>query len=214
MHKTEKWRDLNLQHNIRQLQTQLRLLSAKKYSKINRLGESMKAYKLFRVKNGKLYPLYIYSNEELPMNELLHAKCGEITNDGKHVKSKLGDLALRPGFHSCDCPYAGHIGKKMPDGSLAQAKDTVWAEIEVSDEVDYNALALQRGTNVNGKVIPVKCCLDIIPENGFYYFQTSKMAKARWIISGEITINRILSNEDVRKLCREYGLEPQPLEVA
>lgn len=174
----------------------------------------MKAYKLFRTKNGKLYPLYIYANEELPMNELLHAKCGEVANDGKHVKSKLGDLALRPGFHSCDCPYAGHIGKKMPDGSLVQAKDTVWAEIEVSDEVDYNALARQRGTNVNGKVIPVKCCLDIIPKNGFYYFQTNPLAKAKWIISGEITINRILSNEEVAAICMEHGFEPQPLEVA
>lgn len=174
----------------------------------------MKAYKLFRIKNGKLYPLYIYANEELPIGVPIKAKVGEVASDGKHVKSKLGDLALRPGFHSCDCPYAGHIGKKMPDGRLVQAKDTVWAEIEVSDEVDYNALARQRGTNANGKVIPVKCCLDIIPENGFYYFQTNPLAKAKWIISGEITINRILSNEEVTAICREHGLEPQPLEVA
>lgn len=176
----------------------------------------MKAYKLFRTKNGKLYPLYIYANEELPMNELLHAKCGEVANDGKHVKSKLGDLALRPGFHSCDCPYAGHIGKKMPDGSLVQAKDTVWAEIEVSDDVDYTEYVRQLGTNSKGKINPIRCCLTELPNDSswFYYFQTNPLAKAKWIISGEITINRILSNEEVAAICREHGLEPQPLEVA
>ena len=174
----------------------------------------MKAYKLFRVKNGKLYPLYIYANEELPMGVRLVAKCGEVSNDGKHVKSKLGDLALRPGYHSCNVPIANHIGKRMPDGSLVQAADTVWAEIEVSDEIDYNPIVREIGTNKKGQVIPVKCCMQTIPVNGFYYFQTNALAKAKWIISGEITINRILSNEEVTMLCRQHGLEPQPLELA
>lgn len=174
----------------------------------------MKAYKLFRVKNGKLYPLYIYANEELPMGVRLIAKCGEVSKDGKHVKSKLGDLALRPGFHSCNIPLADHIGKRMPDGSLVQAVDTVWAEIEISDTIDYTPYVRSLGTNKNGRVIPVKCCMKELPIDGFYFYQTSPLAKAKWIISGEITINRILSNEEVAEICRKNGMKPQPLEVA
>jgi len=174
----------------------------------------MKAYKLFRVKNGKLYPLYIYANEELPMGVRLVAKCGEVSKDGKHVKSKLGDLALRPGYHSCNVPLADHIGKRMPDGSLVQAADTVWAEIEVSDSVDYNAYVRELGTNNKGIVIPIKCFMRELPVDGFYYYQTNPLAKAKWIISGEITINRILSNEEVAAICREHGIEPQQVEVA
>lgn len=174
----------------------------------------MKAYKLFRMKNGKLYPLYIYANEELPMNEVLRAKEGEMAKDGKHVKSKLGPLAYRPGFHSCNIPLADHIGTRMPDGSLVQSKDTVWAEIEVSDEIDYTPLARQRGINDKGKLIARNCCLDTIPVDGMYWYQTNWKAKAKWIISGEIIINRILSNEEVAEICLANGLEPQPLEVA
>lgn len=174
----------------------------------------MKAYKLFRMKNGNLYPLYIYANEELPMNEKVQAKEGEMAKDGKHVKSKLGPLAYRPGFHSCNIPLADHIGTRMPDGSLVQSKDTVWAEIEVSDEIDYTDVARENGKNKNGKCIARNCCLDYIPKNGMYYYQTNWKAKAKWIISGEITINRILSNEEVAAICMDNGFEPQPLEVA
>ena len=176
----------------------------------------MKAYKLFKVRNGKLYPLYIYANEELPMGVRLVAKCGEVSKDGKHVKSKLGDLALRPGWHATMIPYAGHIGKKMSDGSLVQAADTVWAEIEVGDSVDYTEYVKKFGTDSKGKVNPVKCCLKELPKDSswFYKFRTNPMAKAEWIISGEIIINRILSNEEVAEICRENGMEPQPLELA
>ena len=60
-------------------------------------------YKLFRVKKscpGKLFPLFVLSNKEMPMNEWLIAETGEI-KDGK-VKSKLGLLKFRPGFHIND----------------------------------------------------------------------------------------------------------------
>ena len=171
----------------------------------------MKAYKLFKVKNGKLYPLYIYANEEIPMGVWLDAKVGEISKDGKHVKSKLGDLALRPGWHSCSCPQASHIGKRQPDGTLAQAKDTVWCEIDISDEIDYTSLARQNGTNKDGKVVAVKACLKEIPVDGYYTFQTNPLAKAVWYISGSMRINRILTNEEVVDLCIAAGLEPQKI---
>ena len=174
----------------------------------------MKAYKLFRMKNGKLYPLYIYANEETPMGVWLEAKVGIVTEDGKHVKSKLGNLALRPGWHACGLPHVAHIGKKASDGSLVQAKDTVWCEVEISDEIDYTHLARQNGTSKNGKVNPVKCCLKELPISGYYAFRTSPLATVPWYISGSIKVNRILSNEEVAGICRANGLEPQPLEVA
>ena len=36
----------------------------------------------------------------------------------KKVKSKLGPLAYRPGWHSGDVPYASHIGVKDADGKI------------------------------------------------------------------------------------------------
>lgn len=73
-----------------------------------------KAYKLLRVsKNhqGKIYPLFVNANHEISMNEWIKAEYGEM-NDKGEVKSKLGALCFRPGWHLSDIPYAPHIGKK------------------------------------------------------------------------------------------------------
>lgn len=51
-------------------------------------------YKLFRTKNGKLYPLYVLANKETPVGEWIEAECGEMSENRK-VKSRLGELAYR-----------------------------------------------------------------------------------------------------------------------
>lgn len=58
-------------------------------------------YKLFRTKNGKLYPLYVLTNKETPVGKWIEAECGEMSENGK-VKSKLGELAYRAGWHLND----------------------------------------------------------------------------------------------------------------
>ena len=64
-----------------------------------------KAYKLLRIRNGKLYPLYVNTEEETPIGVWLKAKPGERTKNGK-VKSKLGPLAFRPLYeHSYNGRY-------------------------------------------------------------------------------------------------------------
>lgn len=79
-----------------------------------------KAYKLLRVsKNhqGKIYPLFVNANHEIEMNEWIEAEYGEMNDKGK-VKSKLGALCFRPGWHLSDIPYAPHIGKKGENGQI------------------------------------------------------------------------------------------------
>lgn len=167
----------------------------------------MKAYKLFRVRNGKLYPLYIYANDETPIGEYVPAREG-IRTDENHVKArKFGQLALRAGWHSCELPYVDHIGVRQPDGSLAKAKDTVWCEIEISDSIDYTKSVEYR--NKNGIVVPKKSCRKEIPYDGFYYYQTNPKAKVRWLISGAIKVNKILTDEEVRNICEANGIKAQ-----
>jgi hypothetical protein len=164
----------------------------------------MKAYKLFKLKNDKLFPLYIYTREETPIGVVLKAKNGEIKENGK-VKSKLGDLAYRPGWHCCEFPLADHIGTRQSNGKLYQSLDTVWCEVEVSDTIDYTekAKAVSRVSRDQ--------YLKYIPKNGFYWYQTNPSAKIRWMISGEIKVIRILQQTEVEKICRDNGIEPQPV---
>lgn len=167
-------------------------------------------YKLFRVKNNKLYPLYVESNVEVPIGVWLEAKSGERLPSGK-VKAKLGNgLAFRPGWHLNDiAPYVEHIGKRDKDGNLIQRSNTVWAEVEYADQINYQNEANERGRNKLGKVVPVKACLNYIPVNGYYRFKTNPNMFGEWIISGAIKVNRILSNDEVDRLCLKHGLHPQ-----
>jgi len=152
----------------------------------------MITYKLFRIKSGKLFPLYVFANEEIKIGEWLNAKVGELA-DKNHVKSRLGALSLRPGWHSTLMPFTDWIGKRDSDGKLLQRKNTVWCECEI----DGNEIKV---ADKNGlKTIPT----------GYYYFNTNVKQRDPWIISDKIKVNRILTQEEVREICLSKGIEPQ-----
>ncbi len=159
----------------------------------------MKTYKLFRVKNSKLYPLYVEADREMVIGEWLTAQVGEKVDD-THVKAKGcgGKLSLRPGFHSTTIPFTDWIGKRDNDGTLMQRKDTVWCECEV------------RGDEIK---VESRCGLRDLPD-GYYLFRTNSKQKDPWIISKELKINRILSNDEVDEICKANGVTPQKREVA
>jgi len=74
---------------------------------------TVKAYKMFRVdpkRPGQLFPLFVDADTPVPMNQWVDAIEGAMAN-GK-VKSKIGPLAYRPGWHAGDLPLATHIGDK------------------------------------------------------------------------------------------------------
>ena len=95
----------------------------------------MIGYKLFKVKKkypGQLFPLYVLTEEPVPIGVWLDAKEGPRTVTGK-VKSKLGELAFRPGWHLSDIPLAIHIGIKEDGVIKYMHDDEVWCECEFSD---------------------------------------------------------------------------------
>lgn len=131
----------------------------------------MKAYKLVRKKaDGNYYPLYVLSKEPFPVGEWIEAKCGELTKNGK-VRSKLGELAYRPGFHLCEIPHETHIGGKSKGSGTPVdylPDDLVWVEVEFSNDISYQLAAEKAGRNKRGKVVPVKAYLKEIPKDGYY----------------------------------------------
>ena len=63
----------------------------------------MVTYKLFRLKGGKLYPLFVECSRQMPTGVWLDAGIGELA-DENHVRSRLGPLALRPLY---ECSHNG-----------------------------------------------------------------------------------------------------------
>ena len=157
----------------------------------------MVVYKLFRVRYGLLYPLYVEADRVMELGKWLKAQVGELA-DETHVKATGGGgrLSLRPGFHSTTVPFTDWIGKKMPNGKLAQRRDTVWCECEI------------RGKEVS---IEERNGSRSIVE-GYYKFRTNAKQKDPWLISSEIKINRILSKDEVKTICKAKGMTAQPHE--
>ena len=67
--------------------------------------KTVKAYKLFRIEDNdksNLFPLFVDADTPVETGVWVKAKAGEINKETGKVKSKLGDLAYRPGWHSGD----------------------------------------------------------------------------------------------------------------
>jgi len=176
---------------------------------------TVKAYKLFRMKGGKLYPLYVNANTPVPVNKWIEAEIGPITNKGK-VKSKIGSLAFRPGWHSGNMPIATHIGGKS-GGSSQKAPDyrpddQVWAEIEVPADVDWQEEANRRAKKTkSGKIIPRTAQIDDqIPKGGYYEYKTNPNMTGSWLISGAMKVTKILSDKEVEDINKKFGVSDLP----
>lgn len=170
-------------------------------------------YKLFRVKKGnpgKLFPLFVLADEPMEMGVWLEAKSGEKIEDGRNmkVKSKLGPLKYRPGFHITEIPYASHIGIKENNVIKYMKNETVWCEVAFSDTIDYTEGVRQRAYNEKtGKVNYRDACLDCVPKNGFYYYKTSPVMFGSWIIADQMKILRVLEDDEVAEICKRNGCE-------
>jgi hypothetical protein len=176
---------------------------------------TVKAYKLFRVDQrqpGKLFPLFVHANQPVDLDTWHEAQIGEMTGD--KVKSKIGPLAFRPGWHAGDLPVATHIGEKS-DPKLT-APDTrpanhVWAEVEMPDDVDWQSVANERGTNAQGRVVPVKAHItDQIPKGGHYRYKTNSNMTGNWLIGGAMKVNKVLSDKEVRAINKAAGVADLP----
>ena len=178
--------------------------------------KTIKAYKLFRVdpnKPGKLFPLFVSANKPVPMNAWLEAEIGEQVAGGK-VKSKLGPLAFRPGWHAGDFPIATHIGgKSRPDLKAPDIRpeNQVWAEVEFAADVDWQAEATKRGFNDKGKFSSVRAHItDQLPIDGFYRYKTNANMTGNWLIGGSMKVTKILSDDEVMQINKDIGINDLP----
>lgn len=179
--------------------------------------KTVTAYKLFRVrkdKPGKLFPLFVSADGAVDMGVWLDAEIGASTADGK-VKSKLGGLAMRPGWHAGDTPIATHIGDKQSKEDTAPSlrpENQVWAEVEAADDIGWQEEATRRAqTTKDGTLIARTAHItDQIPKDGLYRYKTNPNMTGTWIITGSMKVNRVLSDADVEKINTAQGVADLP----
>lgn len=179
--------------------------------------KTVTAYKLFRVrkdKPGKLFPLFVSADEAVDMRVWIDAEIGSSTADGK-VKSKLGGLAMRPGWHAGDVPVATHIGDKRNKEDKAPSvrpENQVWAEVEAADDVDWQTEANRRTeyTKTGKPLARTAHITEQIPKDGLYRYKTNPNMTGTWIITGSMKVNRILSDTEVKRINKAKGMTDLP----
>lgn len=168
---------------------------------------TVKAYKLFRRKGDQLMPLFVHADKPVPMGQWLEAEEGPQGKTAGKVKSKLGDLAYRPGWHAGDLPIATHIGgKSSPDLKKPDYRpdDQVWAEIEMAADKDWQSVADSRGKGVKAHIT------DQVPLGGFYRYKTNPNMTGNWLIGGHMKVNRVLSDDEVKDINDQAGVADLP----
>jgi hypothetical protein len=225
---------------------------AKGGSVVKEPKSTVKAYKMFRAdpkQPGKLFPLFVDAKTPVPMNKWVDAKEGEM-KDGK-VKSKIGPLAYRPGWHAGDLPIATHIGDKDDEqkaeiarikvlrdamlndiGNDKEGKKIVnkmypfpswvnaprlrnprhiWAEVDMPNDVDWHSEATRRGYNDEGNFVANQAHItDQMPKGGHYRYKTNSNMTGNWLIGGSMKVNRILPDEEVRRINEAAGAADLP----
>jgi hypothetical protein len=181
-------------------------------------GKTVKAYKLFRTdpkRPGELFPLFVDADEAVPTGPWLEATAGAQGSAPGKVKSKLGDLAYRPGWHAGDLPIATHIGGKSDPALKApdyRPDNQVWAEVELADDKDWQSVADARARIMkSGKPDPKTAHItDQVPLEGHYRYKTNPHMTGQWLIGGNMRVNRILSDEEVEAANKAAGVSDLP----
>lgn len=174
--------------------------------------KTIRAYKLFRMderRPGEVFPLFVNANDPVPFDEWLDAVEGPRSATGK-VRSKLGELAFRPGWHAADLPLATHIGGGGQPPTFRRPTQ-VWGEVELPDEVDWQSAADEAGRNKRGIIVPARAAItDQVPFGGTYRFKTNPNMTGNWLISGNMRLKRLLEDAEVARLNAAAGLADLP----
>ncbi|MBR4607674.1 MAG: hypothetical protein IKO41_15810 [Lachnospiraceae bacterium] len=190
--------------------------------------QTITAYKLFRVEKdnpGKLFPLFVKADESVPMGVWVDAEIGPQAapskSGRKQVKAKKGKLAFRPGWHVGDAPCMYQVGtgklrKRKVNGEKVWQREQregnhVWAEVKVAADISYQAEADQNGINPKtGKFVNRDADIKRIPEDGYYRYKTSPTMKGKWIISGSMKVERVLTDREVESINSKTGWPDLP----
>ena len=186
------------------------------FSKTKPPENSVKAYKLFKVRPNnpdEYFPLFVLSDKSIPVGEWVEAKSGKKSKKGG-VKSSIGSLAYRPGWHAGDYASSTHIGGKATGKGKEDYRkpDQVWAEVELADDYDWQEVADSRARIMaNGLPDPETAHItDQIPKGGYYRYKTNPNMTGNWLIGGDMKINRVLSETEVKELGLETGVPDLP----
>lgn len=184
--------------------------------------KTLKGYKVFVVKDGKLYPPMVANpgGNDTPVGVWLNADIGQRAPDsktgrmqvkagGKGTQGGGGSLAFRPGWHLGETPLAKQFDRTNPETGVKEMfpENFVWAECEIAADKDYQEEAMSYGYTKSGKFQHSFAGLPRLPVDGYYRYRTNPNPDTEpWLITGAMKVSRLLGDEEVNRILRENGL--------
>lgn len=184
--------------------------------------KTVKGYKVFVVKNGKLYPPMVASpgGADTPVGVWLDADEGaragesktgrpQVKAGGKGTQGGSGKLAYRPGWHLGEAPMATQFARMNKETGKKELfpENFVWAECEVAADHDYQDEAMSYGYSENGKFRHAYAGLPRIPKDGMYRYRTNPdPSTVPWIISGSMKVTKVLSDAEVDEILHSNAI--------
>lgn len=186
---------------------------------------TIKGYKVFVVKDGKLYPPMVANpnGADTPVGVWLNADIGarapdsktgrkQVKAGGKGTQGGSGSLAFRPGWHLGEIPLATQFDRINPKTGVKELfpENFVWAECDIAADVDYQEKAMSYGYNKNGKFQHSLAGLPELPVNGYYRYRTNPNPDTvPWLITGAMKVNKLLSDAEVNEILAQNGIAPK-----
>ena len=175
------------------------------------------AFRRWDAKKGKYVTSKTGDSIPIPNDEVRRELLERGFINSMNTKSVTA-LARRPGWHAGDTPSAQHIGSVSEQKERGRDPDTrrpteVWAEVEIPADVDWQAIADDRAEvrKSDGQIIVGTAHItDELPIGGYYRYKTNPTMQGNWIISGEMKVNRILTDEEVNQINAEAGMSDLP----
>jgi hypothetical protein len=186
---------------------------------------TMEGYKVFVVKNGKLYPPMVANPnaEDTPVGVWLNADVGtrapdsktgrmQVKAGGKGTQGGSGSLAFRPGWHLGETPLATQFDRLNPETGVKELfpENFVWALCDIAADHDYQEEAMSYGYTKNGKFQHSLAGLPKLPTDGYYKYRTNPNPDTvPWLITGAMKVKKLLSDAEVNAILAEKGLPPK-----
>ena len=189
------------------------------------------AYKVFKVKNGKLYPPMVANagGADTPIGVWLEAEEGEFAGLSKtgrpQVKQAKGGqtLSFRPGWHLGDVPRAKQFDRiNKQTGEAEFPKDFIWAKCQYVMNVDYQPQSDEQGymrtsRDKDGNVVTRRsnkyqhslAGLPYLPTDGYYKYRTNPNPDTvPWVITGAMKVLELLDDFQVNEILQQNGIAP------
>lgn len=150
-------------------------------------------YRLMEMnQNGELFPLFIGKNKAIPIGQWVHAEFIPTNNFAKRGGFHVGEIPDAPWLRSYDGTDTGCYKSQR-----SKYWKRVWVEVEFNSNHNYDEEVSK---------LPKKCFEDKIPEDGYYFFKETGCNRI-WIITSDIKINRILTNEERTKILNNMNYD-------